>query len=222
MNHIFKRVEKKYILTQTQYEELLRIIYLYMEDDFYSHYTIHNIYYDSDDDFLIRTSIEKPKYKEKLRVRKYSNCDQLFVEIKKKVNGVVYKRRIIIDDDSIEDELYKADTQIKREIIYLIEHYRLSPHYYIAYDREAYKEKGESDLRLTIDSGIRSRKHELSLEDKKDQLLFDEPHYVLEIKTSTAYPLWLVHFLNEHEIYPTSFSKYGRIYKQYIGGNQYV
>ena len=85
--YIFRRVEKKYMLTREQYEYLIKAIAPYMAPDRYGETEIRNIYFDNDDDELIETSLLKPEYKEKLRLRSYGVPDMdstVFFEIKKK------------------------------------------------------------------------------------------------------------------------------------------
>ena len=97
--NVFKRYELKYLLTPAQRDAVLLGIAPYMQLDRYGHTTIRNIYFDTGDYRLIRRSIEKPAYKEKLRVRSYrlvGSDDTVFVELKKKYDGVVYKRRIAL------------------------------------------------------------------------------------------------------------------------------
>ena len=99
----FERYEKKYCLTLSQQRFLLERMTPYMKKDAYGEYTICNIYYDTDDFHLIRASLEKPVYKEKLRVRSYGvpeEGDRVFVELKKKFDGVVYKRRVTADGEA--------------------------------------------------------------------------------------------------------------------------
>ena len=97
---VFNRYEKKYMLTGIQYHQIVDAMRSHMVLDRYNEdkefYQISNIYYDTWDDRLIRTSIDKPVYKEKLRVRSYGVpelSDKVFVEIKKKYKGIVNKRR---------------------------------------------------------------------------------------------------------------------------------
>lgn len=72
---VFKRYELKYILTAEQKEKVLRAMEPYMVPDRYGRTVIRNIYFDTDDYRLIRRSIEKPAYKEKLRIRSYSRAE---------------------------------------------------------------------------------------------------------------------------------------------------
>ena len=93
---IFERYEKKYLLDENQYTELQKVLKGRFQIDNYGKTTINNIYYDTPESLLIRRSIEKPVYKEKLRVRSYGKADsetQVFIELKKKYKGIVYKRR---------------------------------------------------------------------------------------------------------------------------------
>ena len=67
-----------------------------MKIDEYGQHTILSLYYDTDDFRFIRHSMDKPKYKE-ISHPGYGVPSQdslVFLEIKKKVNGIVYKRRV--------------------------------------------------------------------------------------------------------------------------------
>lgn len=86
---VFKRYEIKYMLTQEQKQKVLKAMEPYMALDEYGRTTIRNIYFDTDNYRLIRRSIDKPAYKEKLRVRSYAQADAdstVFVELKKSIN----------------------------------------------------------------------------------------------------------------------------------------
>lgn len=218
--NIFKRVEEKYLLTKEQYNKLFKNIDKYIEKDKYYETTICNIYFDNDNNDLIIDSMEKPIYKHKVRLRSYNIPkidDDVFLEIKFKYKSIVGKRRIKLKlkefNDYINKGIYDVDNQIMKEIDYLFKLYNLNKSYYIAYDRKSYREKNNSNLRITIDTNLRSRRDNLSLElgDKGDKY-FDNEMYIMEIKTLGAIPLWLVNNLSTLGIYPISFSKYGSIY----------
>lgn len=121
--NIFKRHELKYLITAEQREYIEKAICEYMMPDEYGESTICNIYYDTDNYRLIRRSIEKPMYKEKLRLRSYGKSADdktVFLELKKKYDGVVYKRRISLPCKDAVDFMegkadLKEDTQIGRE-----------------------------------------------------------------------------------------------------------
>lgn len=221
--YVFKRIEKKYMLDNRQYEGLLQAIEPHMAIDEYGLSKICNIYFDTEQDDLVRRSNEKPVYKEKLRLRSYGipePSDKVYLEIKKKYEGIVYKRRISLTLAEAEDYLLRGirpakDSQILREIDYFIQFYHPLPKLYLAYDRTAWFGKKDKDFRMTFDSGIRSRRTDLSLGfGDVAAPLYDEDYHLLEIKAAGAYPLWLVNALSELEIYPVSFSKYGTIYKK--------
>ena len=167
----FKRYEKKYLLTRTQYEAMRDGMREHMTPDAYGCYAIGNIYYDTPDYRLIRASLEKPVYKEKLRMRSYGvpgSRDTVFVEIKKKFNGVVYKRRITMEMQDAALYLYGArrgdGSQISREIDYFLRFYgELVPSVYLSYDRTAYFSRESADLRVTFDRHIAWRREGLRL-----------------------------------------------------------
>ena len=164
--YIFKRVEKKYMLTKEQYESLIEAITPYMEIDKYGETEIRNIYFDNADDELIETSLKKPTYKEKLRLRSYGtpeNDSTVFFEIKKKYRGIVYKRRIsmtlseayeYIESGKLPSHL---EGNIPVEIDYMMHRYCLSPKAFISYRRVAWAGKDNPDLRITFDRDITSR-----------------------------------------------------------------
>ena len=220
--NVFKRYELKYLLTPAQHDAVLRGIAPYMQLDDYGRTTIRNIYFDTEDYRLIRHSIDKPAYKEKLRVRSYKlvgSDDTVFVELKKKYDGVVYKRRIALPESVALDWLLgktksPCDTQISREIDYFMSFYgSLRPSMFLSYEREAFYERAGGDFRVTFDDNILCRSTDLSLRCEPSGHSVLPPNRVLmEIKCSGAIPLWMVKILSSEKIYKTSFSKYGRAY----------
>lgn len=223
-SYTFQRVEKKYLLTEEKYSKLMERLEPYIQLDKYGLHTICNIYYDTDNFDLIRTSIEKPVYKEKLRLRSYGVPDKdskVFLEIKKKCKGIVYKRRIALTLQEaglyLSGQKNLSGGQIEREIDYFFKFYKPVPKMFIAYDRMAYFGKSDSSLRMTFDKNIRSREDFLELEyGDAGKLLMDKTYRLLEIKVSGAFPMEIARILSELEIFPVSFSKYGNIYRQKI------
>lgn len=223
--NVFHRYEKKYLLNEAQYTKLREKLKTYMEVDDYGMYNIRNIYYDTSDYELIRTSLEKPEYKEKFRVRSYGAPDEtsdVFLEIKKKYKGLVNKRRITLKKTEAEEYLIKGKkpektSQIFQEIEYVLIHYKLEPKVYLAYDRIALYGKEDTSFRVTFDQHIRSRTENLTLEnDENTKELLNAGYYVMEVKISDAMPIWFVHILSELEIRGISFSKYGNVYRNQI------
>lgn len=231
MNEIqtsFKRCEQKYLLTRAQYRAFKQGMAQYMIPDLHPRYSVRNVYFDTEHDDLIRASMEKPVYKEKLRMRSYGApgaCDPVFVEIKKKFQGVVYKRRITV---SLRDAAgYLTGTpagdgsQISREIDWFLQFYRPVPKVFIAYEREAWAAANDSELRLTFDTRLRARSNDLRLDGSDLGLpLLNRDQILMEIKIPGAAPLWLTRLLSENKIYPTSFSKYGAYYQNYVLGDK--
>lgn len=222
-NNVFERIEKKYLLSEEKFNLLFQKIEPYMSIDKFGLHTICNIYYDTETFDLIRNSIEKPSYKEKFRLRSYGvpgEDSMVFLEIKKKYGHTVFKRRISLSLNEAEDYLErnikpKKDSQILREIDYFIKLYNPSKKVFIAYDRVALFGKEDESLRITFDTDIRSRTHNLDLRKGDFGMAINNfSGYLMEIKTSASLPLWLARILSELEIYPDSFSKYGSVYKQ--------
>ncbi len=223
---VFKRYELKYILTRQQYEDLSHIMSEHMTLDEYGRHKISNIYFDTDDYRIIRYSLEKPKYKEKLRIRIYGEPDEdsvAFVELKKKYNGVVYKRRLTYDQKNVIEHLYDVDShdhssQIQKEIDYFISTYEnLIPSVYLSYYREAYYNEDDPNFRMTFDFDIVMRDTDISLSNsEQDQEVLSGEYVLLEVKTVQGLPFWLIRYMTENAINKTSFSKYGTGFNQYI------
>ena len=224
----FKRYEIKYMLSRKQAALLKEVMKGHMAIDMYGHSTIRNIYFDTDNFRLVRRSIDKPLYKEKLRVRSYRKAtadSPVYVEIKKKFESVVYKRRIALPHRAAMDALESgaplpADGQIAREIEAFRAFYgeTLGPAMSLTYEREAYFPVDGEDFRLTLDENILWRTDHIDL----GASCFGTPvlrgdQVLMEIKTPGGIPLWMVNFLSENHIRRTSFSKYGAAYQQMIG-----
>lgn len=223
---VFKRYELKYMLTEQQKEKVLQAMEPYMALDQYGRTVIRSIYFDTDNYRLIRRSIEKPAYKEKLRIRCYSQAEPgspVFVELKKKYKKIVYKRRIFLPELEAMEWIQGTrqcpkECQIAREINYFLEYYdALYPAVFLSCEREAFYSKDGSDFRVTFDDTILCRRQDLSLESEVyGAPLLPEGKVLMEIKCSGGIPLWMVHVLSEEQIYQISFSKYGTAYRTMI------
>ncbi|MDR0885737.1 MAG: polyphosphate polymerase domain-containing protein [Clostridiales Family XIII bacterium] len=277
---VFKRKENKYKIDAPTYEALLHRLAEYMDFDKFNRggepYSICNIYYDSDDSSMIRNSLSKPKYKEKLRIRSYgvpNMDDSVYLEIKKKYRGEVSKRRCSMDLQTAYKFLDRANAadaadienivphddatngindtsglmsdasqrsqgsqasqgsqrlqyieassnqQVAKEIAYLLDTQKnLHPKVYISYDRMAFFDRDKtSDLRISFDSNIRARRTDVRLESGSyGKKILPDDMYLMEIKCTGNMPLWLTKLLSEYEIRPSSFSKYGTEYMQYL------
>lgn len=224
----FNRRETKYLLSQEQMAAFLREAKNLLSRDKYGEYTICNLYLDTDDFYFIEHSLDRPAYKEKLRIRSYGNADRtdkIFFEIKKKAKGVVYKRRIVIPFAEAEDYVEHGirppslegfvPNQIFEEIDYLIKKYDPKPKLYLAYDREAFFMTERPEIRITFDRNIRGRWDNITLTSDENAVLLDtgiENYRVMEIKSGRAIPIEITEILSKLKIYPESFSKYGKIY----------
>lgn len=217
---IFKRYELKYILSEEQYRLIRSEMDKYMCGDRYGESDICNLYCDTPDFLLVRRSIERPFYKEKLRIRSYGVAKEggdVFVEIKKKYDSVVYKRRIVTDENTavkIMTDGSIIDSQIGREICYFTKFYTgIRPQMFISYRREAFYGIDDNDFRITLDRNILWRTNDLSLGSGiYGRPVLPENKILMEVKAAAAFPLWLVKVLSGNKIYKTSFSKYGTAY----------
>ncbi|MDE6020753.1 MAG: polyphosphate polymerase domain-containing protein [Ruminococcus sp.] len=231
----FERREIKFLLSGEQYRSLKEFLPEYMESDPYCKddktYGIYNVYYDTDNDDLIRQSIEKPYYKEKVRLRSYmspASCeDKVFLEIKKKIGGIVNKRRVAMTlEEAIRytklgvhppDNGKYLRQQVLKELDVLFDRYSLYPKQYISYERAAYFGKNDRQFRLTFDRNITARRYDLTLEKESyGEQLIPDGYRLMEVKISDSMPVWLAEQLAALKIYKISFSKYGTAYKNEI------
>ena len=220
---VMSRYEMKYLLTAEQARFFRRRLSEHMRPDEYGRTTIASLYYDTPDARLIRTSLERPPFKEKIRLRSYglaTDDSPVYLELKRKASGIVYKRRVATTVPGAEAFFAGtgpagADGQIERELTYFRDLYRdLAPAFLILYDRTAFVQPG-SDLRVTIDERPRYRTDDLDLRVSLDGIpLLPDGTCILEIKVQGAVPLWLTAILSEGAIYKTSFSKVGEAYKR--------
>ncbi len=220
---VFERTEKKYILTLSQRNALIKKIAEHIKPDEYGESTVCSLYFDTDDDRLIRNSLDKPLYKEKLRLRSYSTPKRdsfVFLELKKKFDGVVYKRRETLPYveamNYIDRGVLPNHSQIMKEIDWTMHYYEgLRPKMFIAYDRTAFYSKDDRELRITFDRNPRFREDNLDLaKGSYGERILSPDMCIMEIKALRAMPMWLTKALGELRIFPGSFSKYGTAYME--------
>ncbi len=227
LKKVFQRKETKYLMTQEQFTAFFAELQRFMCVDQYGKHTIRSLYYDTSDYRFIRHSMDKPKYKEKFRIRSYGTPQPdslVFLEIKKKVNGIVYKRRLPL---SYQDYLHWQATaqlpselqasQIGQEINWLfLKHHDLLPKVLISYDRLSLFCPDDEDFRVTFDQNIRFQAVKPQLASGRGELVAPEIGVLMEVKALGAYPLWFAHLLAEHQIQKGSFSKYAQTYQRYL------
>ncbi|PKM73164.1 MAG: molecular chaperone [Firmicutes bacterium HGW-Firmicutes-16] len=227
VQNTFMRYEMKYLVNSEQRRAITELMEKYMTLDEFGRSTICNVYYDTPDMRLVRRSIEKPIYKEKLRVRCYGALpagDRVFIELKKKYDDVVFKRRVSMSAEQAEKYIAgKSDApkqnQIVSEIDYFLAEYKtLIPAAFIGYEREAYFSKDDPNLRITFDDNIVYRDYDICLcKGLCGKALLKPGQSLMEIKVSTALPLWLTNKLSEQKVFKMNFSKYGNAYKAMMG-----
>ena len=219
---VFKRKEVKYLLTEAQLAALRPALETNMEPDAFAHSSISNLYYDTPDFRMLRRSQEKPVYKEKLRLRGYGLPDeetQVFPEIKKKAEGIVYKRRVRMPYGDAIRYLSRrrpgGDGQIFQELNWMLLAYgSLAPRIFLSYERDSWKGREEPSLRLTLDREILWRTEALDLRRGAwGEPLLEPGQVLMEVKITNAAPLWLAEALSENGIFPISFSKCGRAFE---------
>lgn len=230
----FKRYEDKFMMSGDTFRALVERLEEYMQLD--SHcvdgtYRICNIYFDTDNNDVIRLSTSKPYYKEKLRLRSYgtpaNESSEVFLELKKKIGGIVNKRRAVMTYSQALDylsgsrpELFGYENrQVLSEIDWFFKNNPVKPAAYVSYDRIAMFGREDKSFRLTFDSNIQTRRKSLTLaEGSFGRQLLPPDTYLMEIKISGAIPLEIAHILSDLHLYSRSFSKIGTEYKSYLKG----
>lgn len=226
----FQRIEKKFWMSREQYEAMLPVLDKYMQKDQYGLSQICNIYYDTEDYSLIRRSIERPYFKEKLRLRSYgypSTDSKVFVELKRKLDGIGYKRRISLSFDEAkrliqgDENIQGSDPQIAREILEFVHRYKPKPQVDLTYQRIAMYGKEDPDLRITLDFDLKYRTVRPDQPNPEEmQPIMENPEVVLlEVKAMGGIPDWLKDSLSRLQIYQAPFSKIGTCYTRHIASN---
>ena len=231
----FARTELKFVINIQQYKYLLEEVKKYMHPDIYckdgKEYGVYNIYYDTHDNYLVRESLNKPFYKDKLRLRTYfspaSPTDWVYLEIKRKVGTVVVKRRVtwtyaqameyLVHGKKPEANKYYINNQVFSEIDVFMNNYELFPKQYISYMRYAFFGHDDIEFRLTFDRKIMERHIDLELSSPSyGSKVIGDDERILEVKIDKTVPLWLARKMSELDIYRTSYSKYGTAYTGHI------
>lgn len=223
----FMRYENKYIITDKQKDILLPILLEYTDFDKYcvgnKDYPIYSLYFDTENNDVVRRSVQKPYYKEKLRLRSYklnpNDDDTVFLEIKKKIGGIVNKRRVVLTYKQAVrfikygkvPQLNGIQKQIMNEICYYTKLHPIEKNVLIHYDRTALFGKNDKSLRITFDRNLTANENtDILRTDSNGDFIVTPDTRIMEIKISGATPLWLTKILTENKIYRSSFSKFGR------------
>ena len=226
VNYRFERIEIKFRMSAKQYQALLPLLDEKLDRDRFGLSTICNIYYDTPDYTLIRRSIERPLFKEKLRLRSYGipgNDDRVFAEIKRKLNGIGYKRRISLPFGEAKkllrgEPIHCGDPQTEAELLAFIERYHPQPMVYLTYQRYAMTAKDDPGFRVTIDRDLQYRISEVEYPSKDGMkpIPEDESLVLMEIKALGAIPQWLTDEMSRLQIRQAPFSKVGACYTRHI------
>lgn len=232
LKKVFQRKETKYLMTEEVFQDFFQELTQRMSVDEYGLHTISSLYFDTADDRFIRHSMEKPKYKEKFRVRAYGTVtadSQVFLEIKKKICGVVYKRRVPLNYQAYlswlttgEWPVGQQENQIVKEVDWLFaRNPDLRPKVLICYDRLSLFDPEDENFRVTFDQRIRYRDRQLDLrKGSQGKLVAPEIGVLMEVKAAGAYPLWFVELLEQYQLRKASFSKYAQTYQRYLFDKQ--
>lgn len=230
-NARFERIEKKFRLTPAQYEQLLPVLEEHMARDAYGETRIFNIFYDTPDLYLIRRSVERPLFKEKLRLRSYgipAEDSLVYVEIKRKLNGIGYKRRISVPFADAKrllrgEKIATEQTQIEQEVAAFVKRYHPRPAVCLSYLRYAMYGREDPLFRITVDRDLRYRTARPEAPDENGMLPVMPDHdswMLMEIKAMNAIPLWLTDAMSRLKIYQAPFSKIGTCYTLHLAGGQ--
>ncbi|MDR3276586.1 MAG: polyphosphate polymerase domain-containing protein [Treponema sp.] len=216
----FRRYEKKYQLNAFQYYELSESLKGLAETDEYGFSDIYSLYFDTEDYRIMRRCIDAKGYKEKLRLRAYGLPGPegwVYLELKKKLQGLTYKRRLPLRygelaaylDERCAQQQYG---QIDNEIDWFIRTHRPGPRFQVAYKRLALRGIEDPEFRVTFDSHIRCCPSGLDFAGSNTVPMIGAGEYIMEIKCIAAIPGCLSRQLSALRIFPVSFSKSVRAY----------
>jgi hypothetical protein len=216
----FQRYEQKYLLNQFQYDEILRILPEFAREDEFGRSTVYSVYYDTDDYKITKRLFDKSDYKEKLRMRSYGvprQGDTVYVELKKKLNGISYKQRIPVSFTGTGFFLNPGpnfNSAYSGEINWFLQYYNPSPKFMLWYDRLAFRGLENKNLRITFDTRVRWRYFAVNSRQEHDGYpLLAENIYLMELKVDNSIPFFLSCLLAKLKIFPVSFSKHKTAYE---------
>ena len=226
----FERHEKKFLITFEQKEIILDKLkdnlVLDERNGNKGVYNVYSLYFDDDFDDIIRISVSKPPYKEKLRMRSYklspTDSDKIYLEIKKKYNKVGNKRRISLSYNECLDYIKGIkrpsfddylSNQVLKEIDQVLRRNEIYPKMFIGCKREAFFGKYDRTLRITFDTDITYRNYNVNFDDDKGEILLKD-RIVMEVKFGLAIPYEIVRMLSEMGLYRRGYSKYGKVFEK--------
>jgi SPX domain protein involved in polyphosphate accumulation len=189
-------------------------------------YAVRSIYFDTPNLLFYFEKVDGLKLRKKLRVRVYNEFKEgspAFLEIKRKIEDTIIKERAQVNIEETEKLLNGAKLLLRNEdgketfdrvvldrFVYLINRLKLEPKALITYEREAFFDPENPDLRITFDYNVRSFLNP-TLQDfyREDDLrTFSSPNFILEVKFSIALPLWTRQMLKDFRLHLQSISKY--------------
>jgi VTC domain len=232
----FNRFELKYLLPVERVPALVSALSPYVRADPHSEgagpsgYPIHSVYWDSPQLRCFWEKIEGLKVRRKLRLRRYGDADDVFLEIKQRVDRTLQKRRVVWplarvaeaeEPDALDALLEESDDRVAREILFLRRTYDLRPTMGISYRRRAFFARNESDLRVTFDTRVQYHAAEPSVAQlgESGRYVVAPALAVLEIKFGHAVPLWLCKLVSHFELRMVRFSKYcSAVDRAWFGG----
>lgn len=223
------RHDIKYIIDEKTVGELRKCLLANnMRKQIHDSDLVVSAYCDTDDFASIRKCIDDPKHKEKIRIRSYGpigDDDLAYLEIKRKENGLLTKRRVKVrygDIPGILSGSQKMQGEFGDELDDFLSRYPNSePRIRISYERESYKAEDESsDLRVTLDHDIRYKVGKgIRLDGSDGTCLMSPRRYIIEIKTLGETPKWLDMFFKSRSLKPRSYSKYAKAYTKAVRNN---
>ena len=233
----FSRYEFKFPVKYDDMDRMLDDLAPYVGQDEHTdengYYTISSIYLDNDTWQCFYETINRDKYRQKVRLRVYGSVDNnsiCFFELKAKFKGLVGKRRVKMrlgdamtfikecnaGHDPDINTFECSNRQILKELKHIILTKSLKPTVVVSYERLALFSKDDPDLRITFDVNIRTRDTELDLtKGTGGDYVTSEDTAILEVKTSKNIPYWLVGILKKYNYKDQTFSKYCSHFSKY-------
>lgn len=220
------RYEIKFVLSFREMDKIRHSISKLLEPDSNNEengYRVLSLYYDSPDLVWFWDKVEGERIRTKMRLRIYpknglENVQSGYVELKLKTGHLVHKKRIHLEIEQAiglcrgnqADTVRDSDKLFCEEIEALVSTLSLRPTAITSYRRIAYT-SGETHqrLRVTFDSLCKGRVNDLGILSNASSFSFlPEDMGIMELKTGSSIPVWLLEMLQSNRVRINRMSKY--------------
>lgn len=222
----FQRFELKVTVPVSRLNDIRTYLLNYMIYDQYSMkmadrtYEVLSLYFDTPELKFYHEKMSGNKYRKKLRIRDYPDSpgENVFFEVKNKINDIIYKQRVPVERQIFADVLHSKvvlapenpkSRKNLNDFLFYINRFQLEPTLLVKYRREAFMDQVEQKVRVTFDTQIESLpQSELELYPEESWDVVTSSQAVIEIKFNGLMPYWIKELIKNYQLKVDSFSKY--------------